>query len=146
MTSNAGSRMNTGELIRKYRKIRGMTQPELGNKVGLSDSAIRNYELGNREPTEEQLEAIAKALKINVQSLAAYNVTSARDALELLFRLEDSFGLKPTEEGQLSFDPKAKGAKKLSAAIKAWENAREELAEGKITQDEYDEWRASFKS
>lgn len=83
---------------------------------------------------------------LNVQALASYEVETARDALEPLFRIEDSFGLEPTAEGALTLDPKAKGAQKLSAAIKAWESARTELSEGKISQDEYDEWRASFKA
>ena len=47
--------MGTGELIRKYRKMRGLTQSELAEKCGLTDSAIRNYELGNRTPGEDQV-------------------------------------------------------------------------------------------
>ena len=47
--------MRTGELIRKYRKMRGLTQTELAEKCGLTDSAIRNYELGNRTPGDDQV-------------------------------------------------------------------------------------------
>ena len=43
--------MKTGELIRRYRKMRKMTQADLADACGLSDSAIRNYELGNRKPS-----------------------------------------------------------------------------------------------
>lgn len=39
--------MRTGELIRKYRKMQGLTQSELAEKCGLTGSAIRNYDLGN---------------------------------------------------------------------------------------------------
>ena len=45
--------MGTGELIRKYHKMQGLTQSELAEKCGLTDSSIRNYELGNRTPWED---------------------------------------------------------------------------------------------
>lgn len=56
--------MKTGELIRKYRKMRGMTQAELAELFGLSDSGIRNYEMGNRTPSDSQLASIASALGV----------------------------------------------------------------------------------
>lgn len=76
----------------------------------------------------------------------AYEITSARDALEALFRLEDAFELTPAKDGSLTIDLKAKGAQKLAAAIKAWQGVLDDLEAGKITQDEYELWRASFKA
>lgn len=40
--------MTVGEKIRKFRIDQGYTQKELAIMSGLSESAIRNYELGNR--------------------------------------------------------------------------------------------------
>ncbi|WP_225749563.1 helix-turn-helix transcriptional regulator [Paraeggerthella sp. Marseille-Q4926] len=37
--------------MRKYRKARAMAQTQLAEACGLTDSAIRNYELCNRTPT-----------------------------------------------------------------------------------------------
>ena len=48
--------MTVGEKIRKFRIDQGYTQKELAIMSGLSESAIRNYELGNRFPSSEQLE------------------------------------------------------------------------------------------
>ena len=48
--------MTVGEKIRKFRINQGYTQKELAIMSGLSESAIRNYELGNRFPSSEQLE------------------------------------------------------------------------------------------
>lgn len=138
--------MTTGERIRHYRKIRKLTQKELAEKVGLSEPAIRLYELGKREPSEKQIEAISEALDIAPQSLADIRITSAREALELLFRLEDELGLHPSGDLSFSVDPKIPNAKKIAAANKAWISMREDLEGGKITQDDYDLWKAEFNS
>ena len=45
--------MTVGEKIRKFRIDQGYTQKELAIMSGLSESAIRNYELGNRFPSSE---------------------------------------------------------------------------------------------
>ena len=91
--------MGTGELIRKYRKMRGLTQSELAEKCGLTDSAIRNYELGNRTPGEDQVKGIASALSVAPESLFDVPAATAREALELIFRIDEEFGLKPKEIG-----------------------------------------------
>ena len=48
--------MTVGDKIRKYRLEQGYTQKELAIKAGLSESAVRNYELGNRTASQDQLE------------------------------------------------------------------------------------------
>lgn len=108
--------MGTGELIRKYRKMRGLTQSELAEKCGLTDSAIRNYELGNRTPGEDQVKEIASALHVAPESLFDVPAATAREALELIFRIDEEFGLKPKEidgEVVLAIDPSSKKAPKL---------------------------------
>jgi transcriptional regulator with XRE-family HTH domain len=129
--------------------MRGLTQAQLAQACGLTDSAIRNYELGNRTPGADQLAAIAKALDVAPEALIDLQVKSAREALEILFRLEEAFGLAPvvTEDGTqaLTFNPKAKGAQKLSVAINAWQSQLEALNNGEITPEEYDAWKSTFK-
>ncbi len=61
--------MTKGETIKYYRNLRGLTQKQLGEKCGLSEPAIRNYELGNRTPSPQQLEKIAAALNATVTEL-----------------------------------------------------------------------------
>ena len=137
--------MNTGELIRKYRKIAGLTQKELGEACEMSEPAIRNYELGNRTPSDAHVILIAKALGIAPQALAPHEMKDARDALGLLFELEDQFGFLPQEDGSMAIDPKAKASKKLVAAIKAWSSVLDEVASGELSEEEYDLWKAKFK-
>lgn len=138
--------MNTGELIRFYRKRKHLTQAGLGEAAGLSEPAIRNYELGNRTPDRDQLEKISKALGVTPDSLVRHEIASAKDALGVLFQLEDEFGLVPREDGTFEIDPKSKNAQKLDAAIKAWTYARDELARGEMTEDDYREWRARLQA
>ena len=57
--------MTTGEKIRKYRLERGLSQKELGLRAGMSEPAVRNYELGNRIPSVKRLEALAGALGVS---------------------------------------------------------------------------------
>ena len=137
--------MNTGELIRFYRKRKHMTQAGLGEAAGFSEPAIRNYELGNRTPDRGQLEKISKALGVTPDSLVRHEIASAKDALGVLFQLEDEFGLGPQEDGSLRIDPKADNAQKLDAAIKAWVNARDELARGDMAEEDYRAWRAGLR-
>ena len=40
--------MSVGENIRRYRKLRGMTQAQLAESVGLTEGAVRHYESGIR--------------------------------------------------------------------------------------------------
>lgn len=136
--------MKTGELIRKYRKSKGLTQAQLAEACGMTDSAIRNYELCNRTPGAEQIDSIASALGISSESLREVPLESSRQALELLFRLEDEFGLVPDEvDGELvlKINEKADKAPKLLQAIKAWKHVLDSETAGEITAQEYECWK-----
>lgn len=143
----AGARVNTGELIKKYRKMRGMTQVQLAEACGQTDSAIRNYELGNRTPGAAQIDAIASALEISPESLRDIPAENSRQALELLFRIGAEYGLEPAEiDGKLvlSINPKAKKAPKLTQALKQWKKMADSEKSGEITAADLDRWKAEF--
>lgn len=138
--------MSTGKKIKELRKLRKMTQAQLGEASGVVEGAIRNYEREVRTPSDEQLEKIAIALDVPVTALEDYEIDSARDALEALFRMEDAFGIAPGPDGTIAIDHKAKGAKKLTQALKAWSRARDDVESGKMTEAEYELWKASFRA
>ena len=94
--------MHAGELIREQRKRKGMTQKQLAEKLGVSTPSIRLYELGKRTPSEEMLCQIADALEITPEALHPYNMASAREVLEMLFRMEEDYGIEPTTSGQVT--------------------------------------------
>ena len=135
--------MNTGERIRKARKAAGLTQRALGEMVGLSASAIRLYELGKRTPSDEVIGRIAKALEIAPESLEDYNVESARDALEVLFRLSE-YGIAPCEDGSLKVVADDEKSRKFQLAIRKWYEAEKALADGEMSQEGYEYWRQRF--
>lgn len=136
--------MKVGELIRKYRRMRGMTQAGLAEACGLTDSAIRNYELGNRTPGEEQVAGIAAALDVSPEALREVPLESARQALELLFRLDEEYGLKPAKvagETVLRLDAANPGSQKLAIALDAWLSMVDSEKSGEITPEELSAWR-----
>ena len=127
-------KLKTGELIKKYRKMRKMTQKQLAAACGQTDSAIRNYELCNRTPGEPE-------------TLREVPLESSRQALELLFRLNEELGLVPMEvDGTmvLGLDAAAEKSPKLAAAIKAWKDVLDSEKAGEINPAELDAWKAGF--
>lgn len=52
--------------IRYFRTKRGLTVNGLANLAGISQSYLRDIELGNKKPTVEYLEYICDALKISL--------------------------------------------------------------------------------
>lgn len=55
--------------IREMRKAKHLTMKELGNMVGVSESAISMYENGKRQPDFETLLKIAEALGTDADTL-----------------------------------------------------------------------------
>ena len=62
-------RVTTGQKIKEARKKAGLTQKELGQKLGLSFQAIAQWENDLRNPKFETLKKIADALGVNIDSL-----------------------------------------------------------------------------
>lgn len=137
--------MSTGKRIRAAREAARMTQAEVAEEIGVSAPSIRLYELDKRTPKPEILDKIAKAIGVDPQSLVEVEINSARDALELLFRIEESFGLTPNADGALVINKRVKGSQKLDIAISQWAKMHSDLDEGKITQEEYDSWKACVR-
>ncbi|MGN0059043.1 MAG: helix-turn-helix domain-containing protein [Coriobacteriales bacterium] len=140
--------MSTGSRIKRYRKAAGLTQKQLGEAIGLGESAVRNYERDIRTPKKDQLDAMAEAMDIAPEALYDIDANNAREALEVLFRLEGTLGLKPVETKDgiaVAVSPDAPGAQKSAAALKAWKRMRDDLEAGDVSEDDYERWKASFK-
>lgn len=61
--------MNIGKKIKKYRKLKKLTQKQLANQIEISEMSIRRYERGERQPTVDVLNLIANALDIDTSEL-----------------------------------------------------------------------------
>ena len=66
--------MEVGKKIKRFRTAQGLSQKELAQRSGMSEPAIRNYELGNRTPSDKQLEKIAGALGVSIYAISDPNL------------------------------------------------------------------------
>lgn len=58
-----------GERLHRLRKLRGLTQGELANRLGVSKPTVWAWEQGRARPIEERIDAIAEALGVEVAEL-----------------------------------------------------------------------------
>ena len=135
--------MISGKKLKELRLIRNLTQKELAIKSGISDAAIRNYELGNRSPTKQQLDKIASALNCDPGAITDHNLYTNIDFYQIIFDLETNFTLRPyRDESGMSF--LMSNSPEFNDFLKEWTIRKEELKSGEITQDEYFEWKINW--
>ncbi len=142
--------MTTGEKIKKIRLVRGMTQKELGEKVGLTDVRIRQYELNNRTPKEDLLRKIAEVLEVNYYVLCEPRWSSMEELVFALFEMEEQNRLRlqlltdNSENGQQKEVGIVFEEEKLQEFLKEWLIKKEKLQEGKMEEKEYEEWKRKW--
>src|SRR5690554_1220281 len=90
---------NIGEVINFLRKEKGMTQEELGNKVGLNRVTIVKIENNQRALSLEEAVNISKVFSIDVDGLYDYVDDSGNEKTEEPFVKE--FKAKGMEEADL---------------------------------------------
>jgi transcriptional regulator with XRE-family HTH domain len=83
--------------LKEARKLRSVTQPELGKALGLSFQAISAYERGANEPSLGQISSMASFLRVSPAWLAGFadNIDAPRpNEAQLLaaFRRTDDRG------------------------------------------------------
>ena len=59
-----------GQLLRRLRRERGLTQRELARRLGLSQATICSYEAGRKHPSLQRLSTLARALRVPEGELA----------------------------------------------------------------------------
>ena len=62
--------MELKDRIAKIRRMRGFTQAELAEKLGVSARAVQNYEAGTRTPKRDMIAKIAEVLGVDESALA----------------------------------------------------------------------------
>lgn len=142
MRPSEKDRKEVGAKIREVRERRGMTQRELAEKAGLTESAMRSYELGYRMPSETQVKLMAKALGVKPEAFADCKTRTRPEVIHLLFQLEDAHGLQPVK-GEAAIRATRPGSA-IELALIDWGEKRAELEAGKITQEEYEDWKDSY--
>lgn len=86
--------MELGDKIKRIRTFRGLTQRELGLRLGYgtsnADVRIAQYESGYRVPKKETLLELAKVLEVNPINFITYVSGSAEDIMQSFFWLEEA--------------------------------------------------------
>lgn len=134
--------MISGKKLKELRLLRNMTQKELAIRSKLTDAAIRNYELGNRSPSKEQLEKIAQALDCDISALVDHNLNSDFDFIQILFDSENDFKLRPlVEDGTVSLLSQNPN---FIDFLSEWDEMRKKHYNEEITDEEFRDWKLSF--
>lgn len=150
-----------GEKIRFYRQQAGLTQKGLADLCEVSESAIRNYELGNRVPDFLTLKNISEQLRVSYYAIADVNLTELDGAVQALFKLEELYGLYPTEiGGHIHFAFRDSVALEdfqknpdialagigimLQQRVRSFLKACAQHDAGKLTDEEYALWKSKF--
>lgn len=81
--------------IREARKAAKMTQKELGARIGVSESAISQYESGNRQPDNTALLMMAEELGVSVGYLLGAETKKAPSGDEALSEYLDDLRERP---------------------------------------------------
>lgn len=85
--------MATGERIRFFRTLRGMTQKYLGLLLGFPESSadvrLAQYESEDRTPKAELTGQMAEALDVSPKAIAVPNIDTMDGLMHTLFALED---------------------------------------------------------
>ena len=113
--------------IKKLRKEAGLTQVELGKKLGMTGVAVNKWELGQRTPSAESIKEIASIFNVTTDFLLNDGKRQEGskeyddDALEILHMLdlEENSELKILfkKTGHLTKDEKKKVANILKAVL-----------------------------
>jgi len=73
--------MDVGERIKYFRELKGITVNKLAYLSGVSQSYLRDIELGKKQPTVEYLEYICFGLNISLKDF--FNTDNEKDDLIL---------------------------------------------------------------
>lgn len=140
MSEPKHSNVFLGKSIREIRLRRGLTQREVSEAIGgISESALRSYELGERRPKQNTLERIAETLDVAPACFDTYGIERYDELVHALFLLEDRFGIEPCADGSIRFTDEA-----IQSCVCTWRDWKEFLEKGKITREEYEDRKDGF--
>ena len=121
MSEPKHSNVLLGKSIREIRLRRGLTQREVSEAIGgISESALRSYELGERRPKQNTLERIAETLDVAPACFDTYGIERYDELVHALFLLEDRFGIEPCADGSIRFTDEGENHKRGIRRQERW--------------------------
>lgn len=132
----------SGKKLRALRLLRKLTQNELAQMSGLTDAAIRNYELGNRSPNKRQLQKIADALQCDISALVNHDPLSNSEIYQVIFDYEKAYGLRPLIEGNTT--ALMSHNEEFNDFLNEWDEMRKKHYNEEISDEEFNDWKLSY--
>ena len=143
--------MAFGNRIRLFRKICGLRQKELGEKLGFkgktSDVRIAQYESESRTPKPALVKELAAIFGVSPKAIMVPDIDSEISLMHTFFALEDMYGLtiaKNDGDICLHLDKNNPEYTSLFELFTTWHEQASRLQAGEITMDEYNDWRYNF--
>ena len=78
-----GGIVNIGENIKRYRKLKKITQKQLAKDIGKSEITIRKYENNDTNPPVEVIKKIAKVRNVSIYELIGEPYEAVRNDIDL---------------------------------------------------------------
>lgn len=134
-------------VIKKLRKARGFTQKELAERAGISESAMRSYELGDRKPKPEVTERIAMALRVRPEYL---NAPEFGPRLEFVYALLENDELRGYTITEINGRPvivanNMSNDHAFYKLLSDWNKMKQKLDAKEITPEEYEDWKQTYE-
>jgi len=124
--------MTIGQRIKRIREFRGMTQKELGRRLGVRkgcDVRIAQYESGKRVPKQKILKQLAQVLEVSESVFSPTIGISHDDLIQTIFWWDDM-----------------KGGGDIHDCIEEWETMRNKRNTGEISEEDYFRWKITYGS
>ncbi len=145
--------MATGERIRFFRTLRGMTMKYLGLMLGFppnsADVRLAQYESEDRTPKADLTAQLAEALDVSPKAITVPDIDSIEGLMHTLFTLEDRKLIRILDADGLIclradiFEGGTR-AVDFEQRLRAWQEQSAKLKAREITKEDYDRWRYHY--
>ena len=140
--------MSIGNRIKFFRKLRGLTQQELGLMLGFNEKTayvrIAQYEAHTHIPKKSLIKHFADCLNVSPQALNVPETDSRLGIIHTLFSLEDMSLLKIDKiDGEICIRLNHDNPDfyEFMRHFRNWYEKAAAYRRGEISHEEYDQWR-----
>ncbi|UBT79474.1 helix-turn-helix transcriptional regulator [Pseudomonas amygdali] len=90
MRSQSDRTMTLSENLKRFRKARGLTQPDVWGPAGIAKSSYTSYEAGTQMPSADKIVELAKVLGVSTDELllGESELTVSEDLRPILKRFD----------------------------------------------------------
>ena len=85
--------MTTGEKIKHFRNLRGISQETLGRLSGINSATIKKYEYGIRNPQTRPTNENCKCFGISINVFMDFDIETVSDVLSLILKMDEQLDM-----------------------------------------------------